>query len=167
MSMHLALTIILAFTACWAMVTDLRSRRIPNWLTFGAAGTALGIRLVLGGGQALLAGGKGWLLGAAIFFIPFAMGWMGAGDIKLLAAFGALGGPVFLFQTTLAGCLAGGLIAVVYLVWQRKLVFFIWHLFVHIRHPFSGVLEGKRRIPYGPALALGAMGTMLMSTVAH
>ena len=165
--MRLALDIVLVFTACWAVATDLRSQRIPNWLTFGAAGAALGIRLALGGAQALLAGSEAWLLGAAIFFIPFALGWMGAGDVKLLAAFGALGGPAFLVQAALAGCLAGGLIAFVYLAWQRRLIFFMWHVFVHFRHPFSGVLEGKRRIPYGPALALGAMGTMLMSTVAH
>jgi prepilin peptidase CpaA len=159
--MHLPLGMLLAFTACWATASDLRSRRIPNWLTFGAAGAALGVRLAFGGGEALIGGAEAWLLGTGIFFVPFALGWMGAGDVKLLAAFGALGGPAFLIQAAFAGCLAGGVIALAYLVCQRRLMFFMWHVLVHIRHPFSGVLEGRRRIPYGPALSLGALGIML------
>ena len=163
--MQLALSAVLLVAACWAVVTDLRSRRIPNWLTFGTAGLALAIRFVVGGPHSLLNGGEGWLLGTFLFMLPFVLGWMGAGDVKLLAAFGAIGGPAFLIQAALAGCLAGGVIALVYLAWHRKLVLFAWHVFVHISHPFSGVLEGKRRIPYGPALALGAVAILAAGAV--
>jgi prepilin peptidase CpaA len=166
-SMQLPLDIVLVATACFAAVIDLRSRRIPNWLSFGVAGAAMAIRLATGGGQALLAGGEGWLLGTALFFLPFVLGWMGAGDVKLLAAFGALGGPAFILQAAALGSLAGGIIAILFLAWQRKLVFFTWHVFVHIRHPFRAVLDGKSGIPYAPAIALGAVGTMVLGAAVH
>jgi prepilin peptidase CpaA len=171
--MQASLVTILVAASGWAVVTDLRQRRIPNWLTLGTAGAALAARLATGGGQSLLAGVEGWLLGAALMFVPFAFRWMGAGDVKLLAAFGALGGPLFVCQTALAGSLAGGLLALFYLARERNLLFFIWHVFVQVRHLSGGVsmpgglVKRHQRIPYAPALALGAVGTLALGMVAH
>ena len=100
-----ALTI--AVVAC---VTDLRTRRIPNALTFGGALAGLVFHLLWGG--RLLSSAAGLLTGIAIFFPIFALGGMGAGDVKLLGAIGAwLGAPAVLFVAMFTA-IAGGVFGV-------------------------------------------------------
>jgi len=98
-------------TAGWACASDLRTRRIPNALTFGAALAALVFHVATGG----VAGGVnslgGWLVGAALLFAPFALGGMGAGDVKLLGALGAWLGPGDAVWLALYTGMAGGLMA--------------------------------------------------------
>src|SRR5688500_17057938 len=79
--------------ALTAAVCDVRSRRIPNALTFGAAASALVYALATGGIGSLGFAAAGWIAGAALFFPFFALGGMGAGDVKLIAALGAWVGP--------------------------------------------------------------------------
>src|SRR4029450_2877695 len=76
-----------------ASITDVRTRRIPNLLTFGAAIAALLFHVSTGGASGLITSAGGWMLGAALFFPVFALRGMGAGDVKLLAAVGAWVGP--------------------------------------------------------------------------
>jgi prepilin peptidase CpaA len=106
---------------------------------------------------------EGWLVGTALLLIPFVLGWMGAGDVKLLAAFGAIGGLDFVVQSALFGCIFGGLVAVFYLIREHKLWFVLANLFVYVRHPLGSVLETKRRMPFGPALAAGAALSVVIS----
>jgi prepilin peptidase CpaA len=93
-----------------AAVWDLRTRRIPNILTFGAALAAIATHGYLGGpagaGWAL----AGWLVGVAFFLPFFALGGMGAGDVKLLAALGAWLGPAAAAWTALFSLIAGGVL---------------------------------------------------------
>lgn len=161
--MHIWLTCTLALAGAWAVVSDFKHRRISNYVTFGAAAVGLVIRTLAGGGPALLAGTEGWLVGLALLFAPFALGWMGAADVKLLAAFGALGGPEFVIQTALVGCITGGVMAIFYLIREHKLWFTLQHLYVLIFHPFGGPLEVQRRMPFGPALAAGAAVSLVMA----
>jgi prepilin peptidase CpaA len=97
----------LAAAAC-----DLHSRRVPNVLTFGAAGVGLlcsWVHAGMGGlGQSVL----GWLTGLALFLPLFAVRGMGGGDVKLLAAFGALLGPVGVLWAAVWASLAGGVLAI-------------------------------------------------------
>lgn len=98
----------LAAAAC---VTDVRARRIPNVLTFGGALLAAAFWTVTGGGPGLASSIGGWLVGVGIFFLPFALGGMGGGDIKLLGAMGAWLGPrdavwLALYTGVLGGVLA-------------------------------------------------------------
>ena len=72
-----------------ACVTDVRSLRIPNVLTFGAAGAAILFQLFTAGPQAALLSVAGWLVGVLLFAPVFALGGLGAGDLKLLGAIGA------------------------------------------------------------------------------
>ena len=101
--------VIVGIAAC---VTDLRSRRIPNVLTFGAAAAALVYGVVVGGWWGLAMAALGWLVGAAAFFIPFALGGLGAGDVKLLAALGAWLGPAGAIWLALYTGVAGGVMAI-------------------------------------------------------
>ena len=76
-----------------ACVTDFRSRRIPNVLTFGASAAAVVFSGVTNGWAGLGWALAGWGVGCALFLPWFLLGGMGAGDVKLLAALGAWAGP--------------------------------------------------------------------------
>ncbi len=160
--MNVALTTILALAAAGAIYTDVTKRRISNKLTFGAAAAALIVRAGFGGPQTLLMGAEGWAWGVGLFLIPFVLGWMGAGDVKLLAAFGAIGGPEFVMETAVLGCVAGGLLAVGCLIREGKLWFTLRYLIILMRHPFGTFTETKRRMPFGPALAAGAGASLVL-----
>ena len=160
--MDAVLITIMVIAASWAVYTDFKYRRISNLVTFGAAGVALVVRLSLGGTPAVLMGLGGWLLGAGLLIVPFALGWMGAGDVKLLAAFGAIGGPNFVLYVAVMAGLAGGVMSLFYLAREGKLWFTLRNIFIFIRHPFNCVLPISRRMPFGPALALGAAASVVL-----
>ena len=96
-----------------ACVTDIRTRRIPNLLTFGAAGAALVFHGISGGLQGLQTAALGWIVGTALFLPFFLLGGMGGGDVKLLAALGAWLGPGAAFWLAIYSSIAGGVLAVV------------------------------------------------------
>lgn len=77
----------------WAAIQDIRSRRIPNWLTLlmaagGVAQSFLATRTVSPGGSLL-----GIPAAAAVPLVLFAIGAVGGGDVKLMAGVGAWMGP--------------------------------------------------------------------------
>lgn len=80
--------IVIAIAGAAALV-DVRTRRIPNVLTFGAALAALVFHIATQGLPGATTAIGGWAVAAALFFAPFALGGMGAGDVKLVAALGA------------------------------------------------------------------------------
>jgi prepilin peptidase CpaA len=100
-------------TAVVACVWDLRTRRIPNDVTFGSALIALAVATVTGGATGLLWALAGWGLGLLLFFPLFALRGMGAGDVKLLAALGAWLGPGVIVWVALYCAIAGGVMAIV------------------------------------------------------
>ena len=95
-----------------ACVTDLRSRRIPNVLTFGAAVAAFVFWGIAGGPSGLGFSLGGWLVGCVLFLPWFLLRGMGAGDVKLLAALGAWVGPSTALWLALYSAVAGGVFAV-------------------------------------------------------
>ena len=128
---HVAVVVLVAA----ATMCDLKTRRIPNSLTLGAAAVALVLQLALAGWPGLGFAASGWLLGLVLFFPVFALGGMGAGDVKLLAAIGAWLGPVGAAWTALYGALAGGIMALgVVLVQAIGARMFVEHIGHHRRH---------------------------------
>ncbi len=105
-----AAVIVVSLVAC---VTDLRTRRIPNYLTFGAALAGFVTHALTGGMSGALASSAGWVTGLLIFLPFFALGGMGGGDVKLLAALGAWLGPYETLYLALYSAVAGGALAVV------------------------------------------------------
>ncbi len=108
---------IVSIAAGW----DLAARRIPNLLTFGAALAGVVFHAYLAGWSGAGAALAGWLAGAALFFPIFALGGMGAGDVKLLAAIGAWLGPAAVVWVGLFSAIAGGVMAVVLAMWSGYL----------------------------------------------
>ena len=96
-----------------ACATDLHSRRIPNWLTFGAAAGALAYHSLVGGPAAVQGAMSGWVTGLFLFMPLFLLGGMGAGDVKLLAALGAWLGPMQIIWLALFASIAGGVMALI------------------------------------------------------
>src|SRR5215470_1769162 len=85
-----------ATVASVAAIIDLRTRRIPNWVTAAALIAGLVVHTVQDGAGGLGMALAGAALGAAILLPFYIGGVMGAGDVKLLAALGALLGPQLL-----------------------------------------------------------------------
>jgi len=96
-----------------ACITDLHSRRIPNWLTFGATAAAFAFHFADGGQAAAQQAAAGWVTGLFLFMPLFVLGGMGAGDVKLLAALGAWLGPSDAFWMAIYASMAGGVLAVI------------------------------------------------------
>jgi prepilin peptidase CpaA len=139
-----ALALALAISA----VTDLRERRIPNAVTYPALLVAATCALSLGGLPLLLES----TLGALVCAIPLALamwrGWMGAGDVKLMAVSGLVsgtaGGWTFSLLVLLDVAIAGGVQAL------------LWLLAAKARHR-----DRPKSVPYGVAIALGTAWAFL------
>ncbi|HLH72914.1 MAG TPA: A24 family peptidase [Chloroflexota bacterium] len=101
---------------------DLRTRRIPNSLTFGSALLGLITNAIVFGGPGAVTSLEGWAIGVVLLAIPFAMRATGGGDVKLLAAVGAWVGPHYTFATFAYAAVVGGLIALILLIRRGQLL---------------------------------------------
>ena len=97
---------------------DLTVRRIPNWIiAFGLAG---GLLLNASQGFAQFSHSLlGFIGGTAVFIVPFALGWMGAGDVKYFGVVGALLGVQWLPRVLFYSILTAGVLAVAYVAVGR------------------------------------------------
>jgi prepilin peptidase CpaA len=121
------------------------------------------LHLLTGGPESVLAGAEGWLLGVALLIVPFALHWMGAGDVKLLALFGAIGGPSFVVTALLLGSAMGGALALLYLAREHKVGLLLSYLPLGVLPTPGTLVDAKRRMPFGPALAAGAVAALFVS----
>jgi prepilin peptidase CpaA len=108
-SFHLIALGVAVAAAGW----DVATRRIPNALTFGAALAAFAAHAWTGGWPGAAQALAGWAAGVALFFPVFALGGMGAGDVKLLGAVGAWLGPLAAVWVALYSGIAGGVLGVI------------------------------------------------------
>jgi prepilin peptidase CpaA len=103
-----------------AAVTDVCRFKVYNWLTYPLLALGLVHGVVSGGAAGLGQSVCGLLLGVALTLPLYALGGMGAGDVKLLAGIGAWLGAPFVIALALLSSLAAGLYAVVVLLTLRK-----------------------------------------------
>jgi len=124
------------FIASW---TDFRERRIPNSLLFPSFLLALVLNIVISGSSGLLHSLAGAFMGFVLLIIPYALGGIGAGDVKLLIVIGSFGGIYFVLYSFLAGALIGGVLSFTILIFNK--------------------VSRKRNssIPYGIPLSLGVL----------
>jgi prepilin peptidase CpaA len=149
----------------WIAWGDMKTRRIPNYLTLGIAVAGLAYNLMAHGLPGLVDGFLGMLLGFSFLIVPYTLGGTGAGDVKALAALGAWLRPeltVFFFCYM---AIAGGVMSLGYMAWKGLLWQKLkagWVLLVNFilcrpygraqNAPPAPTTEG---IPYGMAFAVG------------
>lgn len=161
-----SLTLLLLLLA--AAVCDLRTRRIPNRLTFGGATLGLLFSLAAphhGGGLLWALGGLG--LGLALMLPLYLLRAMGAGDVKLMAMAGTFLGPEGTWQAVIFVFIVGGLLAVAYALWHRVAGKLVRNTLQAVQTLSMTVAAGIRpdarastaqsvgKLPYGVSIALG------------
>lgn len=160
---YLMLGALLCATA--GAVSDVRAKRIPNWLTYGSLAAGLLLRTGLESWRGLGQGMLGVLAGGGVFFLFFLVRGMGAGDVKLMAAVGAWVGIQHIVLAMVATAIAGAGLAVFYMVFygrtgstlQNMGELLQFHLTSGIRpHPEINLQDPSAiRVPYGLAIAMG------------
>jgi prepilin peptidase CpaA len=113
MTQHSWPSLIVIAVSLAACIADVRTGRIPNALTFGAALGAFLFQILSGGFGGAMSAAGGWLVGALLFLPFFAVGGMGGGDVKLLAALGAWLGPPETLWLAAYSAIAGGVLGVI------------------------------------------------------
>jgi prepilin peptidase CpaA len=158
----LALLVVLAV----AVGCDIRVRKIPNSLILTGLALGFGFAL-LPGGAGLLGALAGFGLGLGLFLPLYALRVLGAGDVKLMAVVGAFLGVDGTLGAMLMGLLAGGLLALGYGLYLRRLGLVLSNVrgmvFDSIVRLLNGqaprVLPatGQAKMPYSLAIASGVL----------
>lgn len=155
-------------------ITDAHRRRIPNVLTLPAVLAGLLIGLAGGGGKGLTVALLGTLAGFGLLLLPYVFGAMGAGDVKLMAAVGALLGFPAVIQVFLYTSIAGGVMAVVFIIHRRAVrrtfgnMYGVMLGFLPFVKGFSPHLARENSVgamPYGIAIALGTIAYCVLGKV--
>lgn len=159
-----------------ATATDLRWRRIPNWLVLPFLIAGFAVSGWFNGWHGIGQSAEGMALGLFVFGLIFWVGGMGAGDVKLCAAIGAWVGPQQMLMALIFISLVGGLMAVIWSVAGG----FAGELFQETGNLVLGGRKAKaaageagtdacpaekteaaipkrRKMPYAPAIAIGTL----------
>ena len=151
----IVLPIILALACYW----EIRERRIPNWLTLGAIVLGIGASAIEGGFDGLIDSALGLAIAGGLF-LPFCLlGVVGGGDMKLMAAVGAITGWPMVLRVVCDTCVAGGLIAVAIMAWNGVLLTTLGNVFrimVGMPRRHHG-LRNPPMVPYALAITIGTL----------
>jgi prepilin peptidase CpaA len=149
---------------------DVRYRRIPNPFVLATFLSGVAMNAILGGFHGIVASLAGCLLGFVLMFMLHVFGAMGAGDVKLFAAIGAVSGAHLVLPTFLVVVLTGGVLAVISIIHTGALISTV-HRVLQI---LVGLLPGwpmpkfavpadrRHTIPYGVAITLGSIIATVM-----
>lgn len=144
------------------MITDLKERKIYNKVLFPFLIIAWIFHAITGGWNGLTEAFLGTAVGLGILLIPYLLGGMGAGDVKLLAVIGGIKGLSFVLMASIYMALAGGIMAILFLLYRKGLLKRVIYLIHGLRHGMRlSLLEEndpvKTTLPYGVAIAAGAI----------
>ncbi|MDN3019728.1 prepilin peptidase [Paenibacillus sp. BSR1-1] len=152
-----------------SFITDIKSRKILNSVTFPSILFSFFYNLSSKGIEGFLFSGKGFLVGLCLLIIPYLLGGMGAGDVKLMAAIGALMGTSFVFYSFIYTALIGGVIALLLIIKTnglRNTIKLFFFNVVFLRSNIGSIMLTKNKessisFPYGVAIVLGTLCTLV------
>ncbi|MFN0169423.1 MAG: prepilin peptidase [Bryobacteraceae bacterium] len=164
--LEMPLKVVLSAVVLTAGLTDWRDRRIPNWLTLPAIPAGVICHAIYGDG--LLQSILGALVAFVPFFVVFAAGGGGAGDVKLFTAVGAFVGLRNLLPVFVLVGLIGGLVALVMALRLGALGRVLGNLFAILTAAAGGRWDefralsdvqkpGGLRLAYGVVIAAGTL----------
>lgn len=144
---------------------DVRYRRIPNPFVLATLISGIAINAISGGMTGVLASLSGCALGFVLMFMLHLFGAMGAGDVKLFAAIGAVTGAHLVLPTFLVVILTGGILAIISVIragalmmtMQRVLQILVGLLPGWEMPRFAVPADRKHTIPYGVAITIGSI----------
>jgi len=167
---------LVALVSLIALVTDVKWRKIPNWLTFPAIGVGILLNSA-GGWDGLVRSVSGLVFALALMLPFFALDLLKAGDVKLVLAWGTIKGlgqpawQTFALWAFLYGALFGGLMSLLVLA-QKKAVSETWKrvwallgLLLGAPQQLTKVSDSspmRTPMPYGIALSLGSFLALAM-----
>ncbi|MCD4813288.1 prepilin peptidase [bacterium] len=167
MGLSLEISIILSIILAIAVVTDLRRHKVYNWLTFPSLLLGLALHTSLQGWSGLFLALLGLAVGLFVFLPAFVWGGMGAGDIKLMAVVGVFTGWQFTLNTAVYAALAGGLLAIIFLLVKGEL----WKTLKNIGRFIRSLmvpklvvepLSKKHPMPYAIMIAAGVVAAYFL-----
>ncbi len=160
---------LVTFVLVEAAVIDGRSLRVPNWLTFHFLIGGLVFAFWKGGSALLLSSMAGASIGLLTLLPLYAIGGMGAGDVKLMAGLGAWLGPWLTLTAFVASAVTGSVLALGMMAYSGELyghlamTQFISREVLTVRNPVvlaERAAERKFRmllLPYAIPIALGSI----------
>ncbi|NOT59039.1 MAG: prepilin peptidase [Acidobacteria bacterium] len=152
-------------TALLVSYYDLRYRRIPNKLVAPLLASGLALHFTFAGMAGLLVSLQGMLLGFGLMLILHVFGALGAGDVKLFAALGAVLGLPLVLPTFAIAVMTGGVLAVAMalyagtarVVGERVLLIFGGMVMGTGIPRFPVPADKRHTLPYGVAITLGTL----------
>lgn len=166
-SVHIAGGAVFTTLLVIGCVTDLRSRKIPNELVLAILVTGWLFALVTATDvwRALGVSLAGTVVGFGIWIVFYLLRVIGAGDVKFFAAAGAWLGPTATWRAALIAAIAGGILAVAFLLMERRLGEVLRRAALAASSGSladipkqTAIPDTKHRpLPYGVALAIGAL----------
>ena len=167
---------LLAFV-CACCAIDLRTRRIPNALSGTAALLGVALNALHAGAPGLLWSVAGFALMLSVLLAPFALGGLGGGDVKMMAAVGAFLGPRLALLGLTAGMILGGVVMALHLVRLGRLAEKLAALAAMVRATvitrsaanlkISAADPGAISLPYSLPLGLGTLAVLAASRALH
>ncbi len=121
--------VVLLIVVLAAAIYDVRYRRIPNWISVSGALVGVGLNSFLyNGAPGLLFALKGLALGFGLYFVLYALHAMGAGDVKLMGAAGALVGWQNWFGIFVITAILGGIMSFILILLRGRVRKTLWNL---------------------------------------
>lgn len=142
----------LLLTASWF---DIKSRKVPNQLILVGILVGVVANAWMGTSERFSFALYGLLLGFCIPIIPYALNWIGAGDVKLFSVVGLFLGPEGIIDAAIYTALCGGVLALYYVIKMR----FITNIY---KVPFAHTMN-KPTLPYVLAITGGALMTIFLA----